>query len=138
MTYATCHLHICLMILIFPLCLLLLGDVNGLYMTFFSSHLDWVDGFIARRLDACSEFGNFLDKTCDKIRHASQGYVLVYYAHAMEPWMLYSLLLRDIIIDVLRYMPLHGGTTIPLLLLHAASLIMASIITELVPLMTHN
>ena len=38
------------------------GDINGLYMTFLSSHMDWMDGALARYLNACSEFGNFFDK----------------------------------------------------------------------------
>ena len=38
------------------------GDMSGLIWSVVSSHLDFVDGTLARYLDACSEFGNFLDK----------------------------------------------------------------------------
>lgn len=78
---------------------------------FFASFTDWLDGYMARRLNHTTRFGQFLDPIADKFLvssalfiFASKGYIYL--------WMVIIIVARDLLITALRMYALQQGKVI--------------------------
>ena len=60
---------------------------------------DWVDGYLARRLNQVSEIGKFLDPLADRLAVAS-ALVGGLVAGVLEPWFAWALIIREGLIAV--------------------------------------
>lgn len=75
---------------------------------FFIAWSDWVDGYLARRLDQVSELGKLLDPLADRIAvfvAVAFGWV----AGVLEPWFAGALLVREGIVGVMALIVLSRG-----------------------------
>lgn len=62
---------------------------------------DWLDGYLARRLEQTSSFGAFLDPVADKLIVAA-ALILLVDLHRTEGWMAMIIIGREIAISALR------------------------------------
>ncbi len=62
---------------------------------------DWYDGWVARRWGYVSRFGTFLDPLADKIL-SSVALVAFAQLDLIDAWMVWVIVIRDILITVLR------------------------------------
>lgn len=58
---------------------------------------DWLDGYLARRLNQVSEWGKILDPVADKIIIGASGFVLLLQGR-VELWFTLAVIIRDILI----------------------------------------
>ena len=61
---------------------------------------DWVDGYLARRLNQVSTLGKVIDPTADRIL-VMTGLIAVSIAHGVPWWFSISVLVREVIVSVL-------------------------------------
>ena len=61
---------------------------------------DWVDGYLARRLNQVSTLGKIIDPTADRIL-VMTGLLAVSIAHGVPWWFSISVLVREVIVSVL-------------------------------------
>ena len=73
----------------YPLAAVLVGLVAGI--------TDYLDGYIARRLDQVTELGAILDRLCDLI-FESTWLVVAIYTRDFSPVVLYAYLLREFVV----------------------------------------
>ncbi len=78
---------------------------------FLASFTDWLDGIIARRMNYTTQFGQFLDPVADKIL-VSTALVLFAYKGYIYTWMVFIIILRDILITALRIYASYYGKVI--------------------------
>ena len=72
---------------------------------------DWLDGWLARRLNQTSSFGAFLDPVADKLMVCAALIVLLS-NHRVQPWAALVIIGREITISALReWMALIGART---------------------------
>lgn len=93
-------------LLLIPMLLYLLytGNFHGsLYLIILMGLTDALDGWLAKRLDCVSRFGEFFDPICDKLMLVSVT-VLLAYMELLPVWLVLLIIVRDLIIVV-------GGTT---------------------------
>ncbi|TFH01780.1 MAG: CDP-diacylglycerol--glycerol-3-phosphate 3-phosphatidyltransferase [Calditrichales bacterium] len=72
---------------------------------------DWYDGYIARKFNIITRWGQFMDPLADKILVSSAlvAFACLNYLHW---WMVITIVLRDFIITFLRMYALHHGKSI--------------------------
>lgn len=58
---------------------------------------DWLDGFLARRLNQISEWGKILDPLADKVIIGFPGFILAVQGR-IELWFIFLVVLRDVLI----------------------------------------
>ena len=63
---------------------------------------DFVDGFVARKLNAQTGLGQFLDPLADKIAIGGV-FIYLYTETAIDSWFLFAFLMREIIQTYLRF-----------------------------------
>ena len=63
---------------------------------------DWVDGYLARRLDQVSELGKLLDPVADRLAVAS-AVVGGLIAGVLPPWFAWALIVREALIAAGRW-----------------------------------
>jgi CDP-diacylglycerol--glycerol-3-phosphate 3-phosphatidyltransferase len=73
---------------------------------------DWLDGYIARRMEIVTIFGKFLDPIADKLIVAAALIMILPYERA-PAWMVLIILSREIIITGLRGIASTEGIVIP-------------------------
>jgi len=78
---------------------------------FLASFTDWLDGFLARKLNQITRFGQFLDPIADKFLVLSAFYVL-YHEGYLYLWMVMVIIVRDVVITALRLYALQRGKAI--------------------------
>lgn len=72
---------------------------------------DWLDGWLARRLNQTSQFGAFLDPVADKLMVCA-ALILLLSDHRVQPWAALIIIGREITISALReWMALIGERT---------------------------
>jgi CDP-diacylglycerol--glycerol-3-phosphate 3-phosphatidyltransferase len=77
----------------------------------FAAATDWYDGYIARRLNIVSRWGQFMDPLADKIL-ISSALVAFAYLEFVHLWMVLIIIFRDFLITFLRMYALHRGKSI--------------------------
>lgn len=73
---------------------------------------DWLDGYLARRLDCVTELGKFLDPLVDKLLVLAPLLALVELGR-LPGWGVFLLLARELAIAGWRVTPGLAGTTVP-------------------------
>jgi CDP-diacylglycerol--glycerol-3-phosphate 3-phosphatidyltransferase len=79
--------------------------------TVISSITDWYDGYIARKLNIISRWGQFMDPLADKIL-VSAALIVFAWLGFMYWWMVIIIVVRDFLITFLRIFALHVGKSI--------------------------
>jgi len=72
---------------------------------------DWYDGYIARRQNIVSRWGQFMDPIADKIL-ISSAFIAFAYLGYVYWWMVITIIFRDFVITYLRMYALHRGKSI--------------------------
>lgn len=74
----------------------------GLYVA--AAITDWLDGYLARKMNAVTPFGTFLDPISDKIFVASMLVLLVGFVRLPDAWMICAIVIlgREFLISGLR------------------------------------
>jgi CDP-diacylglycerol--glycerol-3-phosphate 3-phosphatidyltransferase len=72
---------------------------------------DWYDGYIARRLNIVSRWGQFMDPLADKILISAALIAFAYLGYVYW-WMVIIIVFRDFLITFLRMYALHRGKSI--------------------------
>jgi len=72
---------------------------------------DWYDGYIARRLNIVSRWGQFMDPLADKLLISSALIAFAYLGYVYW-WMVITIIVRDFLITFLRMYALQHGKSI--------------------------
>ena len=95
-----------LVLIPFFLFFLVQDDLNDRLIAFaifsFSSFTDFLDGYLARKLSAESEFGRILDPLADKALVISALSAFIYLDNQIPLWMIFTIVARDILITLIR------------------------------------
>jgi len=83
----------------------------GTIIFIFAAATDWYDGYIARRLNIVSRWGQFMDPLADKILISSAVIAFAYLGYVYW-WMVIIIVFRDFLITFLRMYALHRGKSI--------------------------
>lgn len=74
------------------------GDYRGAFVVFACAGIsDWLDGWLARRLDARTEIGAYLDPIADKILLTSV-FILLGHQGLVPEWLVILVVFRDVLI----------------------------------------
>ncbi|MBW7888767.1 MAG: CDP-diacylglycerol--glycerol-3-phosphate 3-phosphatidyltransferase [Bacteroidetes bacterium] len=73
----------------------------SLLVYIFAATTDWYDGYVARRWGYITRWGKFLDPLADKILTSAAFISFIYIGYA-EAWMVWVIVIRDILITGLR------------------------------------
>jgi CDP-diacylglycerol--glycerol-3-phosphate 3-phosphatidyltransferase len=76
-----------------------------------ASVTDWYDGYMARRLQMVTRWGQFMDPLADKLL-VSSALIVLAYENYLEWWMVVLVILRDFIVTGLRSFALYIGKPI--------------------------
>lgn len=74
----------------------------------FAALTDWYDGYIARKHNAMSQAGKYLDPLADKIL-VSTAFFIFAFLNYMPFWMFWIIVLRDAVITLLRWYAVSAG-----------------------------
>ncbi len=69
---------------------------------------DWYDGYVARKHNAISQAGKYLDPLADKLL-VSTAFFLFAFLNYMPFWMFWIIVLRDVSITLLRWYAVNTG-----------------------------
>lgn len=86
-------------------------QLAGTIVFFVASATDWYDGYIARKFNIVSRWGQFMDPMADKILISSAFFVLAY-LKILFWWMVWVIVIRDFLITFLRIFALHLGKSV--------------------------
>ena len=87
------------------------GKLIGTIVFSFAAATDWYDGYIARRLNIVSRWGQFMDPLADKILVSAALVAFAYLEYAYW-WMVIIIISRDFLITFIRMYALHRGKSI--------------------------
>ncbi len=77
-----------------------------------ASLTDLVDGYLARKWKQETEFGKFLDPLADKVLVISSFVTFIALNEQVEVWMVFLIVLRDMLITSLRYIGIQNNKSI--------------------------
>ena len=86
-------------------------QLAGTVIFFIAAATDWYDGYVARRFNIITRWGQFMDPLADKILISSALIVFAYMGY-LYWWMVLVIVLRDFLITFLRMYALHHGKSI--------------------------
>ncbi|HIG43118.1 MAG TPA: CDP-alcohol phosphatidyltransferase family protein [Gammaproteobacteria bacterium] len=99
------------LVLTVPICILILEKDFSivLWIAAIAGFTDWLDGWLARRLDAMSRYGAVIDPVCDKVMLIGI-FVSVWMVGLVPWWLAFIVVVRDFIIvsGALVYHWLYG------------------------------
>ncbi|MCX6956931.1 MAG: CDP-diacylglycerol--glycerol-3-phosphate 3-phosphatidyltransferase [Verrucomicrobiae bacterium] len=72
---------------------------------------DWLDGFIARRYQQCTNVGRLLDPLADKVL-VSAAFICLIPFHALPAWAVVIIIARELLITGLRLLACEKGVVI--------------------------
>lgn len=79
------------------------------WVLFFVATSDWIDGYLARRLDQVTELGKILDPLADRLAVAT-AVVAGWIADVLPPWFALALIIREVVVGLLAiYVLFKGG-----------------------------
>lgn len=77
--------------------------VPALWLFVFAAGTDWLDGFLARRLNQVTQVGRILDPFADKMLVCGTFiFLIVVPVSGVQPWMAALVLARELLVTVLR------------------------------------
>ena len=76
-----------------------------------ASFTDWLDGYVARRYESCTNFGRFMDPLADKILVAAALILLIPF-NAFPSWIVIIIIAREFFVTGLRLLALDRGVMI--------------------------
>jgi CDP-diacylglycerol--glycerol-3-phosphate 3-phosphatidyltransferase len=88
------------------------GDVIALILFIAASITDWLDGYLARRLNQISNFGKLMDPLADKVLVASALICLIP-LQALPAWVVIVIITREFLITGLRQLAAGQGLILP-------------------------
>jgi cardiolipin synthase len=89
------------------------NDVLALVILIVSSFTDWLDGFLARKLNQFSRLGELLDPLADRL-YVVAALVALYIRELLPIWVVALLLMRDVLMSLtLLYLKRMGVTGLP-------------------------
>ncbi len=77
-----------------------------------ASITDLIDGYLARKWNQETEFGKFLDPLADKVLVIGAFITFILLNEQVEIWMVFLIVLRDMLITSLRYIGIRTGKPI--------------------------
>ena len=83
----------------------------GTIIFFIAAATDWYDGYVARKFNIITRWGQFMDPLADKILISSALCVFAFLGY-LYWWMVILIVARDFIITFLRLYALHLGKSI--------------------------
>ena len=86
--------------------------IYALLIFMFASFTDFIDGWLARKLNQESEFGKFIDPIADKVLVISSLSAILAidpYFELFDLWMIAIIVGRDILITVMRWLAIKRG-----------------------------
>ena len=86
-------------------------QLAGTIVFFIASATDWYDGYIARKYNIITRWGQFMDPLADKILISSAFFVLAY-LNILFWWMVWIIVVRDFLITFLRIFALKLGKSV--------------------------
>ncbi len=110
------YLTLARIVLVLPICLLMTLDTSwarvlATLLFIVASITDYYDGYYARKLNAVSNLGKFLDPVADKIL-VSSVLILLLVQRAIDPWMVMLFVARDTIVGGVRAAASADGVVI--------------------------
>lgn len=88
-------------------------DDLALYILVVSAFTDWLDGYLARRLNQFTRLGELLDPLADRL-YVLAALIALYIRDLIPMWVVIALLSRDVLMSiVLIYLKRFGITGIP-------------------------
>ena len=88
------------------------GDVIALILFIVASLTDWLDGYLARRLNQITNFGKLMDPLADKVLVASALICLIP-LQALPAWAVIIIITREFLITGLRQLAAGQGVILP-------------------------
>ena len=88
------------------------GDVVALFLFITASATDWLDGYLARRLNQMTNFGKLMDPLADKVLVASALVCLIPLG-ALPAWAVIVIITREFLITGLRQLAAGQGVILP-------------------------
>jgi len=86
-------------------------QLAGTIVFFIASATDWYDGYIARKFNIITRWGQFMDPLADKIL-ISTAFFTFAYLKLVYWWMIWVVITRDFLITFLRIFALNIGKSI--------------------------
>jgi CDP-diacylglycerol--glycerol-3-phosphate 3-phosphatidyltransferase len=87
------------------------GNIIAISIYFIASATDWLDGYLARRINHTTRLGQFLDPVADKVL-VSTALFLFAYLDYIYLWMVFVIVFRDFALTGLRIYALQNGRVI--------------------------
>lgn len=72
---------------------------------------DWLDGYVARRYEMCTNFGRFMDPLADKILVMAALILLIPF-HAIPSWIVILIIAREFVVTGLRLVASNNNVMI--------------------------
>jgi cardiolipin synthase len=89
--------------------------IYALLIFLFASFTDFIDGWLARKLNQESEFGKFIDPIADKFLVISSLIAIIAidpYFEIIDAWMIVIIVGRDVLITVMRWLAIKKGRSL--------------------------
>ena len=123
------------------------NDGLALGILIVSAFTDWLDGYLARRLNQYSRLGELLDPLADRL-YVVAALIALFIRDLIPIWVVVALVLRDVLMSgLLIFLKRHGYTGVPvhfvgkaatMNLLYALPLVLLGSFTGLVGTIAHN